>query len=1127
MNMTNNLTVWIRHLLLWCMALLALPAWAAVSVSFSLPANGVMQSLASPPVQTVYYSPGNIGMAAMAVSAPPGGTTQQAAPAIVSVDFLVNGEIVSHQTLGYKTQFAYLGYSWPIRGPGTYTLSARATDAAGTSATSRLLTVTAVTSHSPPGISLTAPAANASPSATPGIALSAIAYPYEANGTLSSVEFLVDGQVIGSLAGNKGVWPLGSASPYPSFNFTWKGATSGSHVITARATDAQGLQTTTSPITINVKGGNTAATTTTLTVSPNPVTPGQAITITATVTGSNPTGSVTFKDGGATLGSASLSNGQASLATSFATAGAHSLTAVYAGDANNAGSTSAAASLTVNAATSATTLAASPNPITVGQSVTLSASVTGSNPTGSVTFKEGGTVLGSTSLANGQASLVTSFASAGAHSLTAVYEGDANNAGSTSTAINLLVSAVVTDPAVNVPVVRYEYDAMDNQTRRTDGLGHITTNSFDALDRLVTQLQPHPTTSGTLGQVQVQYDGQSNPKLVTDPRSLATQYTIDGLGNLTRLVSPDTGVTTYTYDAAGNVLSKTDARGVVTSYSYDALNRLTQAQYAKSGSPTQIITYQYDQGDNGIGRLTQVSDDSGSVTWQYDAHGRVTSRTQTLAAATPTNPGAAASLSRQTQYDNAGRVQTITTPGGRQIGYSYDTLGQISQISIDGSAALTNIAWQSFGPVAGWQFHNLPYARQYDTAGRITATTLGGQARSLAWDAANRITLSADYPLSNPTTPGNGRAYGYDNLDRLTSAIDTSSNQGYSYDLNGNRVSLILGANSYPYSVDPNSNRLLGTQGPLPQKHYSYDAAGNPVSDGRNTYVYDNRNRIASLTSSGITTVYAYNGLGERVAKAGNGSVTRYVYDDGGHLIGEYDQNGAPIEETVWLGDIPVLVLMPGGQVYAIDTDHLDTPRVIKDSAGSVVWSWENADPFGANLPDEDPDHDGTKFTYNLRFPGQVYDKESNLHYNYFRNYDPGVGGYTQSDPIGLAGGQFSTYSYVGGRPLSKKDPSGLWDGNEEFPGDPPPYPWPQPEDGTSGNFPETNIPMHAPETCCDDEYQSCIYPNVLVGGIGCMNCVRSGFTNLRACASCSGVLPRIAACRQRHCGEKQCSCKK
>ncbi|MFN9745091.1 MAG: DUF5675 family protein, partial [Betaproteobacteria bacterium] len=108
--------------------------------------------------------------------------------------------------------------------------------------------------------------------------------------------------------------------------------------------------------------------------------------------------------------------------------------------------------------------------------------------------------------------------------------------------------------------------------------------------------------------------------------------------------------------------------------------------------------------------------------------------------------------------------------------------------------------------------------------------------------------------------------------------------------------------------------------------------------------------------------------------------------------------------------------------VYA---DHIDTPRVITQASDNRMrWRWDQADPFGTSAPNQNPASIGT-FTYNPRFPGQFYDVESNLHYNYFRDYDPRIGRYVQSDPIGLAGG-INTYAYVGGNPISRVDPAGL-----------------------------------------------------------------------------------------------------
>lgn len=117
------------------------------------------------------------------------------------------------------------------------------------------------------------------------------------------------------------------------------------------------------------------------------------------------------------------------------------------------------------------------------------------------------------------------------------------------------------------------------------------------------------------------------------------------------------------------------------------------------------------------------------------------------------------------------------------------------------------------------------------------------------------------------------------------------------------------------------------------------------------------------------------------------------------------------------------LNLATAQQAYYIHTDHLDTPRTITNGPGQTVWTWSNDDPFGYNAPNENPTGLGN-FTCNLRFPGQYFDRETNLHYNYFRDYDPWIGRYVQSDPIGLRGG-INTYAYVNANPLRFQDPKG------------------------------------------------------------------------------------------------------
>jgi len=105
----------------------------------------------------------------------------------------------------------------------------------------------------------------------------------------------------------------------------------------------------------------------------------------------------------------------------------------------------------------------------------------------------------------------------------------------------------------------------------------------------------------------------------------------------------------------------------------------------------------------------------------------------------------------------------------------------------------------------------------------------------------------------------------------------------------------------------------------------------------------------------------------------------------------------------------------------------LNTPRLITDSNGNAVWQWDSSDPFGDNIPNQSPNGTGNQFVFNLRFAGQYYDQETGTYYNGFRNYDPVTRRYLESDPIGLDGGQFSTYAYAGGNPIRFRDPYGLY----------------------------------------------------------------------------------------------------
>jgi Bacterial Ig-like domain (group 3)/Galactose oxidase, central domain len=243
-------------------------------------------------------------------------------------------------------------------------------------------------------------------------------------------------------------------------SFTTAALSVGSHSITAVYGGDSSFAGSTSPALIQVV--NQTSTATTLISSANPSVLGQLVTFTATVNpasgSATPTGTVTFRDGAATLGAYTLSGGQASFTTASLSVGSHSITAVYGGDSSFAGSTSPALMQAVNKAstTTTTTLISSANPSVLGQLATFSATVNpasgSATPTGTVTFRDGAATLGAYTLSGGQASFTTASLSVGSHSITAVYGGDSSFTGSTSPALMQAVNKASTLAAVSSSV---------------------------------------------------------------------------------------------------------------------------------------------------------------------------------------------------------------------------------------------------------------------------------------------------------------------------------------------------------------------------------------------------------------------------------------------------------------------------------------------------------------------------------------------------------------------------------------------------------------------------------------------------------------------------------------------------
>ncbi|MFO1496682.1 MAG: RHS repeat-associated core domain-containing protein [Lysobacterales bacterium] len=590
-----------------------------------------------------------------------------------------------------------------------------------------------------------------------------------------------------------------------------------------------------------------------------------------------------------------------------------------------------------------------------------------------------------------------------------------------------------------------QYDGNGNRTQSMDGLLRDTDTLYDPLNRVKQvqdALRPNcPMGNTACGNTYYSYDAADSLRTVTDPNGLLTIYTYDGLQQLDALNSPDTGITTYLQDQAGNVTRKTDFRGVRTDYSYDASNRLTSTTYPLGDTGKNSYFY-YDESaavtgcanSFPVGRRTRMVDASGTTYYCYDRRGNVTKKRQVVG-------------SKETVieygYTLADRLRSVKYPDDRgtfTVTYGRDQAGRVQSIEVDGTTFAT-ISHYAFGPVK-----TIAYADGYTQTKTYDANY---QIDSITSDRPNGLNI--DYAvdvigrIQSITQAGAGRSFEYDPLDRLTE-VRTGGDliDQYTYDATGNRTSAKAGTQAAKaYSYPANSHRLQSIGGVGARQ---YDAMGNTifVPELDQNFAFDDRGRMTTVSSNSHAWEYRFelNGLGERTSKStvtGVATVIKsaqYLYNESGAIATIQDidpaTDGVRYRSVIYLDDVPVGII-DTGTVLAIETDHLGTPRVVAAPDG-VLWRWElvtgttstgGSNAFGERLPNEDVDGDGKPYVFELRFPGQIHDPETGLHYNYFRDYEPGTGRYVESDPIGLAGGA-STYGFVAGSPLRFSDPQGL-----------------------------------------------------------------------------------------------------
>lgn len=527
----------------------------------------------------------------------------------------------------------------------------------------------------------------------------------------------------------------------------------------------------------------------------------------------------------------------------------------------------------------------------------------------------------------------------------------------------------------------------------TDALNHTTTFEYNEVGDLIATVDP-------LGSRTLRfYDGVSRLLAIVDARGKGTQFTYDNLNRVTQIEDAINGLTSFTYDPNGNLLTVTDAKNQTTTYTYDnmdrlatkkdALNRQESYQYDLAGNLTQftdrknqVATFQYDA----LNRRIQATYVDATTTFTHDSVGR-------LIKASDTSPGAGVI---DFAYDILNRLVQETTPQGT-VAYQYDVLGRRTQMIANGQQ---------------------PTSYHYDAASRLTRVEQGALFAALGYDHANRRT-SLGY--SN----GTSTSYAYDLASRLTNITHNGPGGSviealtYSYDAAGNRLGLTRAsgtASLLPSAVASATYDAANEQTSFAGATLSYDANGNLTTDGVNTYTWDARNRMISI-SGGVQGSFRYDVIGRRSSAIIDGEVRAFQYDRD-DITTEIRSGGiaATYLRTLHI-DRPLSRKGLSEEFY--HADALGSTLVLSDSAGTVKTGY-SYDPFGK------PIGSGAVSTNSVQYTGREYEG-NDLYYYRFRYYSNRLQRFVSEDPAGLIGGDVNFYAYVSNAPTMFSDPLGLW----------------------------------------------------------------------------------------------------
>lgn len=456
------------------------------------------------------------------------------------------------------------------------------------------------------------------------------------------------------------------------------------------------------------------------------------------------------------------------------------------------------------------------------------------------------------------------------------------------------------------------------------------------------------------------------------------------------------------------------------------------------------VTYQYDTYSapyagtpNGTGRVTSVTDPTGSTTFFYDARGNVTKTIKVIEGN---------SFTIESTYDSLNRVMTTTypdTPNPEVVTNTYDAAGNLKTVTSPATSYVTDITYNAFNQRTKITFgNNVSTTYAYDSnsfrlSQICTRLTLNCSDPASApavlqninydYDAVGNVTVMADGVNS-----GNSQMFTYDDLNRLKTAngpYGNFTNTPYQYDPIGNMTyNPLVGNYTYPQSgiasVRPHAVKTAGgssneyfyddngnmTSGP------SYEADGDLISATARTFTYDMENRPTTVVNNGVQATMAYDFKGSRVKKTVAGVTTYYA----GRI---YEKKGSTTVKYIFIGATRVAMKSSDGSIYFYHSNHLDSTHLMTNMAGIKVEEIRYT-PFGGGFALSD----SGSINVNHKYTSQEFDSDAGLYYYKARYYDPALGRFISADSIvqSIKNPQFlNRYSYVINNPIRYFDPSG------------------------------------------------------------------------------------------------------